>query len=414
MIMKKKLLLHVCCAPCGTYISRDRLAPEYDLTWYFYNSNLDSREEYEKRLSYVRQMAEKFSWPLVVEPYDHQAWLTAVAGREGDPEGGARCRICYRDRLDKTARYARENGFDLFGTTLLVSPYKDVAAIRAISGGLATEQRIAFLDADFQADDGYKKSQELAKELGIYRQKFCGCEFSRSPKRSAGALAAATAAIVFAFLFFSFASPVKADDQLDSDGDGYSDEAEMASGYSPFNASPVKADKSDVDNDDLNDSWEIFLHTDPNNPDSDGDGYKDGQEVDMAYSPLATTSERLARQINIDLKNQKLSYLVAGRAWKTFTVSTGKPSMPTPSGTYKILNKAVKAWSNKYGLWMPYWLGLHNGEFGIHELPIWPSGYREGEDHLGKPVSHGCIRLGIGAAPYIYERVEIGTAVVIK
>ncbi|MFA5109019.1 MAG: epoxyqueuosine reductase QueH [Patescibacteria group bacterium] len=174
----KKLLLHVCCAPCGAYISRDRLAPNYDLTWYFYNPNLNSAAEYEKRLAPVKLLAEKFAWPLLVEPYNHESWREKIHGREADRERGDRCRICYRDRLVKTAELARSKGFDLFGTTLLVSPYKDTEMIKAIGHGLATTNSLVFLDDDFQADDGYRRSQELAKELGIYRQKFCGCEYS--------------------------------------------------------------------------------------------------------------------------------------------------------------------------------------------------------------------------------------------
>ena len=88
--------------------------------------------------------------------------------------------------------------------------------------------------------------------------------------------------------------------------------------------------------------------------------------------------------------------------------------MPTPTGKFKIINKQEKAWSKKYGLWMPYWLGLNANGIGIHELPIWPNGYREGENHLGRAVSHGCIRLGLGAASYIYNRVSIGTLVLIN
>ena len=174
----KKLLLHICCAPCGTYISRDRLAPDYDLTWYFYNSNLNSPAEYDERLYYVQLMADKFNFPLIVEPYDHVTWQTKISGQENCPERGACCLICYRDRLVKTARLAKDQGFDLFSTTLLVSPYKDAAAINNISRSLSADYGVTFLDQDFQADDGYRRSQALAKELGLYRQKFCGCEYS--------------------------------------------------------------------------------------------------------------------------------------------------------------------------------------------------------------------------------------------
>lgn len=181
-IKRPKLLLHICCAPCGTYISRDRLMPEYDLTWYFYNPNLNSREEYEKRLYYVKLMAAKFNFSLIIESYNHAAWKEKARDRENNLERGGRCRICYRDRLEKTAWLAKAKGFDFFSTTLLVSPYKDTAAIRNITQELSKASGIAFLNQNFQADDGYRRSQELAKELGIYRQKFCGCEYSLNQK----------------------------------------------------------------------------------------------------------------------------------------------------------------------------------------------------------------------------------------
>lgn len=207
---------------------------------------------------------------------------------------------------------------------------------------------------------------------------------------------------------------VDSESELDFDGDGYSDAAEIKNGYSPFNPEKVKLAKSDMDFDGLSDYWEMKFKTDPFIADFDGDGYQDGAEIDFGYNPLSSSSAKLAQKIEIDLAAQKLTYLVGGQPWKEFVISSGKPSMATPTGNYKIINKIAKAWSNTYKLWMPYWLGLGNGQFGIHELPVWPSGYREGADHLGKPVSHGCIRLGIGPAKYLYERVSQGTAVVIK
>jgi len=223
----------------------------------------------------------------------------------------------------------------------------------------------------------------------------------------------ASALIVWAAFFFFQAEAARA--LTDSDGDGYGDEQEIVNGYSPYNSDQVKLDKNDADQDGLNDALELKFKTDPLDPDSDADGHKDGAEIDFAYDPLSSsTAARLMRQIEINLKTQKLVYLVGGQPWKEFLVSSGKASMATPKGDYKILNKSKKAWSSAYKLWMPYWLGLRNGEFGIHELPVWPNGYREGESHLGKPVSHGCIRLGVGAAKYIYEKVDVGTVVAIK
>jgi lipoprotein-anchoring transpeptidase ErfK/SrfK len=145
--------------------------------------------------------------------------------------------------------------------------------------------------------------------------------------------------------------------------------------------------------------------------DTDGDGHSDFEELDNAYNPISSTTTKMSQKIEITLKNQKLIYYVGGQKWREFIVSTGKPSMPTPLGDFKITNKSKKAWSKTYGLWMPFWLGLNRGGIGIHELPVWPNGYREGENHLGKAVSHGCIRLGVGSAQYLFDRVSVGTQV---
>lgn len=176
---KPSLLLHICCAPCSSFISRERLLPNYRLTWYFYNSNLNSQEEYDKRLSAVKKVARQFNIPLIIEPYRHAVWQELIKGREMDQERGARCQICYRDRLAKTAALASRRGFNFFSTSLLVSPYKDTRAIMAMSRQLAGELGVKFLEDDFQSNDIYRRSQELAKELDLYRQKFCGCEFSK-------------------------------------------------------------------------------------------------------------------------------------------------------------------------------------------------------------------------------------------
>lgn len=119
------------------------------------------------------------------------------------------------------------------------------------------------------------------------------------------------------------------------------------------------------------------------------------------------------KNIKVDVgKAQRVYYYLGETQIGSFPVSAGKASMPTPKGQYSIINKHPKAWSS-YGLWMPYWLGLGTGSFGFHELPVWPNGYREGENHLGIAVSHGCIRLGVGPAEFLYNWVEVGTPVLI-
>ena len=199
----------------------------------------------------------------------------------------------------------------------------------------------------------------------------------------------------------------------DTDGDSYSDFEEINTGFSPHNPAAVKLVDSDLDMDGLSDAWEIKFKSNPAKADSDGDGFKDCEEVEAGFNPVEADEAKLNVSLKINLATQTLDYMVADFVWKSFSVSTGKASTPTPRGTFEVLNKIERAWSKSYGLWMPYWMGLSSPGIGIHELPVWPSGYREGENHLGAPVSHGCIRLGLDSALYIYEHVEPGTKVLI-
>lgn len=197
---------------------------------------------------------------------------------------------------------------------------------------------------------------------------------------------------------------------FDTDADGYSDWLELNQGYSPLNPGKIKLEESDYDKDGLSDRMELNFHTDLSNPDTDGDGYDDGTEIKNGCDPLNAEPARLAKRIEINIAKQELSYFLGGVRLGSFSVSTGKASMPTPKGEFQIGNKSPRAWSD-YGLWMPWWMSIKNCRFGIHELPEWPNGYKEGRDHLGKPVSHGCIRLGVGPAELLYEWTPAGTRV---
>ncbi len=120
------------------------------------------------------------------------------------------------------------------------------------------------------------------------------------------------------------------------------------------------------------------------------------------------------KYIDLNLKSQVMAIFEDGKLLDAYLVSSGKRGMPTPQGTFHIANKTPRAWSKKYGLYMPYWMALvSSGDFGIHELPEWPGGFKEGQSHLGTPVSHGCVRLGVGPAEIVYNWTEIGTPVVI-
>lgn len=182
-----------------------------------------------------------------------------------------------------------------------------------------------------------------------------------------------------------------------------------------FSHGPIQAaGPVDTDGDGLVDIQEKGFKTDINNPDSDADGFVDGLEIRNGFDPLSKEAKRLTKSIVVDLKKQELYQQLNGVTIRTHTVSTGKPSMPTPKGTFKIANKAERAWSRAYGLWMPYWMGISGTRAGFHELPEWPNGYKEGANHLGTPVSHGCIRLGIGAAKILYDWTQVGTKIIIR
>lgn len=204
----------------------------------------------------------------------------------------------------------------------------------------------------------------------------------------------------------------------DTDGDGFGDWIEARSGYSPLMKNPIKLKESDSDKDGLTDMFEISIGTNPAERDSDGDGYDDGREIAAGYDPRDTSQKKLSKRIEIVLSKQRLRYYLGDIMLGSARVSTGKPGMPTPIGEYRIINKSDRAWSNIAHLWMPYWMGLggdgiRGGKYGIHELPEWPGGKKEGQDHLGTPVSGGCIRLGIGDAKMLYDWTPIGTKIII-
>ncbi len=172
---EKDLLLHICCAPCGGgCVGRpEMISPGRKVKLFYSNSNLDSAEEFEKRLSCVRRLAEYFSLEVIVDPYDHDAWKKAVAGSESAPEGGERCRKCFEFNLGRSAGAAAKAGA-AFSTTLSVSPRKSSRVLFEIGSAWKDFEKI-----DFKKKDGYLRGTRFAGEQGYYRQDYCGCEFSR-------------------------------------------------------------------------------------------------------------------------------------------------------------------------------------------------------------------------------------------
>lgn len=174
---KEKLLLHVCCIGCGGHVS-SLLSQNFKVSLYFYNPNIFPEEEYVRRRDDARRIAKKLGLKIFIGDYDHDRWKKIIAGHENDMERGERCHICYNDRLEKTAVFAKENGYEYFSTTLTVSPFKDAAAVSIIGNDLADHYKLNFFDMDFKKNDGFKKSVAFAKCYNVYRQEYCGCEFS--------------------------------------------------------------------------------------------------------------------------------------------------------------------------------------------------------------------------------------------
>lgn len=178
---KPNLLLHSCCGPCSTQVL-SFLAQYFNITVLYYNPNIEPFTEYEKRKQEQMRFIKDFNHSNITFldcDYDNNAFTEAVKGLENEKEGGARCPVCFRVRLEKTARVAKEKKYDFFGTTLTVSPYKNSKQINLIGHALEKRYNVKFLYSDFKKKDGYKKSIELSKQYNLYRQNYCGCNYGR-------------------------------------------------------------------------------------------------------------------------------------------------------------------------------------------------------------------------------------------
>ena len=172
---KPKLLLHCCCAPCSSAVI-EKLKNYFDITYFYYNPNIFPQEEYELRKGEFLKLGVN----VVELKYNHADFLNVVAGYENEKEGGNRCRICIAQRLDKTFEYAVNNNYDIVTTTLSISPHKDAEFINKLGENLEKKYGVKYLHADFKKENGYLNSINICKEKGIYRQDYCGCEFSKN------------------------------------------------------------------------------------------------------------------------------------------------------------------------------------------------------------------------------------------
>lgn len=173
----EKLLLHSCCGPCSTHVI-ETLKSQYDLTIFYYNPSIFPKEEYFKRLEEQKRYAEIVGINVVSLNYDENEFLSKIKGLELEKEGGKRCEVCFEIRLRKTAQLCKELGFDIFATTLSVSPHKNSQTINAVGRKVAQEMGVKYLEESFKKKDGYLNSIRLSKKFGLYRQNYCGCRFS--------------------------------------------------------------------------------------------------------------------------------------------------------------------------------------------------------------------------------------------
>ena len=183
---KATLLLHACCAPCST-ASLEYLTKYFDITLFFYNPNISSAKEFGKRLDELKRFTEECPFArgikIISPEYNHGEFLNIAAGLETAKEGGERCEKCFRLRLNKTAEQAGALGFEYFATTLTISPLKSAEKIN-LFGESAVVGNVIYLPTDLKKRERYKRSIELSKEYGLYRQSFCGCEFSQGIKEN--------------------------------------------------------------------------------------------------------------------------------------------------------------------------------------------------------------------------------------
>lgn len=177
---KKPLLLHSCCAPCSS-TCLEILKEFFDITVLYYNPNIDEEGEYEKRKAEQVRFLKETGWAKILDcDHDKESFTKMSKGLEDEPERGKRCYLCYGLRLEKTAKTAKENGFDFFATTLTLSPYKNAEWLNELGEKYGKEYGVEYLYSDFKKKGGYYRSEELSKEYGLYRQDFCGCKFSKA------------------------------------------------------------------------------------------------------------------------------------------------------------------------------------------------------------------------------------------
>ena len=170
-----KILLHICCGVCAAGVVERLTSEGHEVIGLFHNPNIHPLEEYNRRLEVAREVAKKLNFPLEVTPYTPEGWLKETSALKDEPEGGKRCEVCFRLRLQKTYLYMEERDCDAFTTTLTISPHKSAVVVNRVGLEIGGNK---FLARDFKKKDGFKRAMELAKRWNLYHQDYCGCIYS--------------------------------------------------------------------------------------------------------------------------------------------------------------------------------------------------------------------------------------------
>lgn len=176
--MENKILLHACCGICSSYPVLQLREMGYEPVVYFYNPNIYPDLEYQKRLDAEKRLCEYHKCELIIEKYDQSEFYDEVKGLENEPERGKRCDICFGLRLKRTAQKAKDLNIEHFTTSIVISPHKDFQKLTEIGENIAKEYALKYLAVDFKKKDGFLKTNKIANSLNLYRQNYCGCEFS--------------------------------------------------------------------------------------------------------------------------------------------------------------------------------------------------------------------------------------------
>lgn len=167
-----KVVLHICCGVCAASVVERLTLEGHEVCGLFYNPNIHPLEEYERRLEATYNVAKELNFPLEAGPYVPEEWFHETSSLENEPEGGRRCEVCFRLRLEKAYLYLKDCGWDAFTTTLTVSPHKSADVINRVGEEIGGER---FLARDFKKKEGFQRATELAKKWALYRQDYCGC-----------------------------------------------------------------------------------------------------------------------------------------------------------------------------------------------------------------------------------------------